>query len=310
MPHALVVANPLAGNARIAQIRRMLAAQLGPPWTYRLVCLSPGLDLHALIRREVEAGADVIVAAGGDGTVRSVAGCLVGASVPLAILPEGTANVLARDTGIPARMEAALALIKGQHDLMRLDAIEAAGSFAFMNLSIGLSAGIIRDTDSAGKRRYGMLAYIWSGAKNLLAVGTHDVTLTVDGSAYRLRASEVLVANCPTLGAKELRVPVDIQPADGTLQVIAFRARHLVDYVHVARELLLRRPRTLRHIQVFQASRQVSIEATEVLDVQADGDLIGRTPLEARLVPGAVSLVVPVGQSQGQSIAAGRTADH
>lgn len=296
MPEAVVIANPISGNARLQAIRRALDSAMRPPWTYRLHLFAPGAHVRRIVDDSIASGAACILVAGGDGTVRAVAECLVGSDVPLAILPEGTANVLAHDTGIPLHADEALALVVGPHDILQVDAIQVGRAYAFLNLSIGLSAGIIRDTHSGDKRRFGMLAYIWSGAKNLLAVGVQDVRLILDGQERRLRATEVLVANCPSLGASELRVDAAIDPADGALQVIAFRARHLVDYLVVGEELLFRRPRTRRHIQVYRVKQEVEIHTDGPRDVQADGDLIGCTPATARLVPAAIRLIVPPGR--------------
>lgn len=293
MPRAFVVANPKSGSAKIDHLRQALARQLVDPWSYEVYLLEQGRDVGPVIEKHVAAGVDVVVAAGGDGTVRAVAANLVGAEVKLGILPEGTANVLAHDTGLPTRSEDALALIAGEHDILALDAIQVGDAYAFLNLSIGLSAGIIRDTASEDKQRFGMLAYVWSGAKNLFAVGVKEVDLTLDGDGMRLRATEVQVANCPSMGVPDLRASASIHPADGVLQVIAFRARDVRDYLYVAWELLLGRRRTRRHIQVLDVHDEVTIRCREPLDVQADGDLIGCTPVTARVIPRAVRLIVP-----------------
>lgn len=296
MPKAFVVANPRSGSARIGRLREALARRLVDPWSYELYLLEEGRDVGPVIKQHVAAGVDVVVAAGGDGTVRAVAANLVGTEVKLGILPEGTANVLAHDTGLPTRLEDGLALIAGEHDILALDAIRVGEAYAFLNLSIGLSAGIIRDTASEDKQRFGMLAYVWSGAKNLFAVGVKDIDLVLDGEERNLRATEVQVANCPSMGVPDLRASASIHPADGVLQVIAFRGRDVRDYLYVAWELLLGRRRTRRHIQILDVHDEVTITCRESLDVQADGDLIGCTPVTARVVPGAVELIVPRAQ--------------
>jgi diacylglycerol kinase (ATP) len=299
MPRAFVVVNPRSGSSRVETIERALVQSLRPPWVYDLQVLTPGEDAGPLVQQQVATGVDTIIAAGGDGTVRAVADALVGTGVELAILPEGTANVVAHDAGIPLRVDEALQLVTGPHEIMDLDAIRVGQACYFLNLSIGLSAGIIRDTDTGDKRRFGIMAYVWSGARNLLAVGVKDVLLWVDGREHHLRATEVLIANCPSMGLAELRASSDIDPSDGRLQVIAFRARHLGDYVNIGRELLVHRPHARRHVQVFDVEHEVRISCPEPLDVQADGDLIGCTPIGAKVVPGAVRLVVPLGRGTG-----------
>jgi YegS/Rv2252/BmrU family lipid kinase len=287
-----VVLNPVAGNARPERVYPALSRYLAPG-SYEVYETTGEEDLPALVRERLAQGFDTFVAIGGDGTVGAVAAGLVGSLARLAIVPAGTSNLLAHDAGIPERLDDALALVVGGASIMRLDAMQLGEMYAFLNVSLGLSVGVLRDADPETKRKLGRLAYIWSGLKNLAAVGVQTVRLQVDGKPYELRASEVLVTNCPSLGAPELSLSSEIHMDDGRIEVITFRTRHLADYWGILLDLLLRRPRQRRNVRTFEVFSQVAIETDAPAQVQVDGDLIGVTPVTVQVAPGAVRLIAP-----------------
>lgn len=293
MADTFVVLNPVAGNARPQRIYAALAKHL-PAESYEVYETTGQEDLPALVRARCEEGFHTVIAIGGDGTVGSVAAGLVGTQVRLGVVPAGTGNVLAHDAGIPERLDDALALIVDGAHTMALDAMQLDDTYAFLNVSLGLSVGVLRDADPKRKRKLGRLAYVWSGIKNLAAVGIQTVQLTVDGEPCSLRASEVLVTNCPSLGAPELSLSGEVRMDDGRIEVVTFRARHLVDYIRIMLDLVLRRARQRRNVRTFQVFSEVAIETNGQAQVQVDGDLIGRqTPITVRVVPGAVRLIAP-----------------
>ncbi len=293
MARTFVVLNPVAGSVRVAKVYTALRKYL-PAGSYEVYETTGQEDLPTLVRRRVEQGCDTVIAIGGDGTVGAVAGGLVGTQARLGIVPAGTGNVLAHDAGIPDRMEEALNLIAEGANSLQLDAMQLGERYAFLNVSLGFSVEMLRGADPARKRKLGRLAYIGSALKHLAAVGVHTVHLSVDGVPHSLRASEVLVTNCPSLGAPELSLSGEVYLDDGRIEVVTFRARHLIDYVFVLLDLLLWRKHRRRNVRTFQVFSQVTIETSGPMRVQADGDLLDQgTPVCIRVVPGVVRLIVP-----------------
>ena len=301
MVRALVILNPVAGNAHPERTRETLSRRFETHFQFELYETTGKEDLPALVQEHLQDGVEIFVAVGGDGTVGSVAAALVGSDARLGIIPTGTGNIIAHDVGIPESMDEALDLILDETNIIHLDALQIDETYALLNVSIGLSVGILRDADASRKQELGRLAYVWSGLKNLAAVDVHDVHVTVDGDLHVFRASEVLVANCPSLGMPELHVANDIRPDDGRIEVVTFRTRHIGDYWRVVLDLLFQRSRKRRHIRVMEAFSEVAIEPEFPMDVQADGDLIGTTPVVVRLVPAAVALIAPHDHAQKRS---------
>jgi YegS/Rv2252/BmrU family lipid kinase len=249
------------------------------------------------VREALRAGCDLVVACGGDGTVSSVANPLIGTDTPLGIVPLGTTNVLARELGVPVDPDAALALLTGGHALALVDAMAMGpeGRACFTQLGVGLDALMIRDTGPEQKKRFGRLAYLWTAATRLAGFQPRRFLLTVDGATARPRASQVVVANAGTLGQPPLRWGPDIRPDDGVLDVCVIRARTVWDGARVAWNFVLGRHRRAPNVWYLTARREVTVATAKPkpLPVQADGEIVGQTPVTVRVRPGAVKVVVP-----------------
>jgi diacylglycerol kinase (ATP) len=250
-------------------------------------------DLTEVARVAAERGWEVVVAGGGDGTVSAVANGLVGTSSTLGILPLGTANVIAQELGIPIELEEACSLLTGPHSVARIDAMEVEGRHYYMRVGIGLDSLTIHDAKYELKRRLGRVAYYWAAFKRLMGFQPRLFRLTVDGRSSRHHASEVALANCGTMARKPLRWGPSIRPDDGRINVCIIRAWNLIDYLALGWQLILGRPRSNRHVTYLLAERTAAAAADIPLLVQGDGEIIGETPVEVKVVPGDLRVVVP-----------------
>ena len=290
------VLNPVAGQSRPEVIRRVLDRRLrGEGHCYELYETTGEENLTEVVREALGRGCDVCLAIGGDGTVAAVASALVHGDVPLAIMPVGTGNVLARELQIPRRLGRALRLLSGPHERVAIDAFLAGRRLCFLNLSVGLTSLAVYGTGQAEKRRLGRVAYVWGGLKALLGIQPQRFTVTVDGQPHQFRASDIMVANCGCIGEPILRLGKQIRMDDGQIDVCILRARHLLDYVVLVWGLLF--PLTARapKLRYLAARNEIIVEAQGQLDVQADGEPLGETPVRVRIVPRAVQIIVPIG---------------
>ena len=290
-----VVMNPKSRGGTVSEARQTLERELAAVGVAcRVHELAPGESLTDRVREAVASGCDLILAAGGDGTVSSVADALVGTETPLGIVPLGTANVLAGELGIPFDLDAACAVVAGDHALTRIDAMEMGGKHYVTQVGVGLDAVMIRDTSGEHKRRFGRVAYLWTAATRLIGIQPRRFTLTVDGSTTRARASQVLVANSGTLGSRPFRWGPDIRPDDGRLDVCIIRARTVFDFLRLGWHFVLGQHRRSPGVKYLPASRSVTIATRRPMPVQADGEIVGRTPVTVHVVPGAVRVAVPL----------------
>lgn len=291
---AFVVLNPRSGSCDAGEARRALERYLAVDGaTCRVHEPAHGEPLAELVREAVRDGCNLVVAAGGDGTVSAVADALAGTDATLGIVPLGTANVLAGELGIPLDLDAACRLLAGVHAVAAIDAMELDGTRYLTQVGAGLDAAMIRDTPGEHKRRFGRVAYVWTALRGLVGLAPRRFAVTVDGVTTRPRAVQVLVANCGTLGRRPFRWGADIRPDDGRLDVIVIRARTLLDFAVTGWHFLTGRHREAPDVSYHAATGAVTLATRTPMPVQADGEIVAQTPVTVRLVPGAVRVVVP-----------------
>jgi YegS/Rv2252/BmrU family lipid kinase len=302
--HVFAVVNPMAGSSDSSRLREALAHYFPAP---SLVCEIHETGHHdriaEVVRAAVSRGCDLVVAAGGDGTVSAVANGLCGgesqahasASVPLGIIPLGTTNVLARELTIPVDLDEAVQLLAGPHAATRIDAMQVGAACYFTQVGVGIDALMIRDTHREHKRRFGRIAYLWTAATRLLGFQPLRFVLVIDGRRQRARASQVVVANSGILGQPPFRWGPDIRPDDGRVEVCIVRARALLDYFKIGWNVLTGQHRMSPGFRYHAVRSAVRITTRRPHPVQGDGEIIGETPIDIAVVPGAVSVIVPAG---------------
>jgi diacylglycerol kinase (ATP) len=297
------VLNPRSGSCSIADVRQAIVDHLAGA-EVEIHEVAHGDDLRAIVREALARGCDPIIAAGGDGTVSAVADVLVGTPAHLVIFPLGTANVLARELGIPIELQGASRLGAGRvnpgslagqhHSIVAIDAMKIDGRHYFTQVGVGLDSLMIRDTAVEQKRRYGRLAYLKTALISLIGFQPRRFVIGFDGQTWRVKASQVLVANTGMMGGPRLRWGPEIRPDDGQLDICVVRARSLVDYLGLFWHVLRGSHRQSPNVRYQTASRSVTIEARRALPVQADGEILGNTPVVIEVVPLALKVVVPV----------------
>ena len=296
MNRTFVLVNPASGHYRAdtvgAAIERAAAAGDRRP-EFREI--SAGDSVPDIIRAAVARGFDMFVAVGGDGTVSGVVEGLDGSPLPLAIVPAGTGNLLARGLGVPLDPVAAAGLIAGEHATKTIDAMRVGTRVFVLNVGVGISSATVRDTSNADKRRFGRAAYVGTGLRKMLGFRPCRFTVTVDGRTTRVRATEVTVANCDFMGDIPWPWAPEILPDDGRLDVCLVLVPTVGESIRSGLRVMRHRRKPLPNVRWLRARRSVKIEANRMLPVQGDGDLIGETPVEVTVLPDAVRVVVPAG---------------
>ena len=284
-----IIVNPAAGNRNRALLDRVVARLRahGADVTIEET-QAPG---HAteLARAAARAGrADVIVAAGGDGTINEVARGLMGQGVPLGILPLGTANVLAIEIGLrPQADEIAAMLRSGPAELIGTGLVD--GAVFLLMAGIGYDGVVVHGIDPRLKRLWGKGAFIWSGLKEWLRGPGRDIRLVVDGREKR--AAWAIVTN-----ARHYAGPFVLAPqSDITLPGLTLFLLHDGSRFGLARflaALALGRVARLRSVEILPA-RHIDVTAPAGLAVEVDGDARGHLPLTIEQGTQFLRLVVP-----------------
>ncbi len=236
------------------------------------------------------AGVDLMVAAGGDGTVADVATGLIGSSTPLAILPAGSTNIVAQEIGVPLALGPAVQRLFGPHRIVRRDAGLVGDRYFLHMAGAGLDAHFFTMADRELKRRVGWVAYVPAAFEALRLPPTH-FTITTESERLEVVAPMVLVANGGSVIHPRITLDPSIRPDDGVFDVLVFTALDQAAIARTVARLAAFRLPGSPDMLMFKA-RQVTIESDQPVPVQLDGDVHGWTPTTMNLVPKCINLAV------------------
>jgi len=238
-----------------------------------------------LARAAAHAGAaDVLVASGGDGTSGEVMAGLIGSSLPLAILPAGTANVTALSLGLPAEADALARYILEGPAVPFRPALANGQPFLCV-ASVGVDAEAVRRVSLELKRRAGKLAYAAAGAAALAAPPPR---FEVHANGRHFEAAQMIVSRVPFYAGR-FRLFPDARPFADELNVLVVRPGGRTRLIRFAAMAALGRHEGLRSV-VRLSCEQVHVAAPAPVAAQVDGDAFGTTPVTFSLAPDAVLL--------------------
>ena len=300
-PLAAVIVNPVKIDESVRGQVVAVCTSLGwaPPLWLLTSLEDPGTG-QAMTA--VERGADVVIACGGDGTIRAVAQALTGTGVAMGMLPAGTGNLLARTLGLPTDVATATRVaLTGDDRLIDVGRLSADGDDERVFLVMagtGLDATIMESTPEALKGRVGPLAYVISGFRALRGRRAR-VTIVIDGGEPLRRSTRmVVVGNTGTLGGGVALMP-EAAIDDGRLDVVSLAPKGLLGWVAVATRVATRNHRGSRRIEHWQAN-DVVVTSDAPQQAQVDGDLIGEArELRISIDAGALVVRVPGAAARG-----------
>ncbi len=249
----------------------------------------PGVGM---CQRAVKEDCDVVIIAGGDGTVMAAVTAMASSDVPLAILPTGTGNLLARNLDLPITDEKACLeiAISGRVRAIDVASVDEDRKFAVM-AGLGFDAAIMRDAPEGLKKAVGWPAYVVSAAKHLRGRGIR-VTITIDdGKPMHRRVRTVVVGNVGKLQGNIPLLP-DAKPDDGILDVVVIATRNVIDWARVTGRVVRRAHVPDRRMERF-TGQHVLVEASHRQPRQLDGDVIEDSrSMDIRVEPGALKVMV------------------
>ncbi|MCX7859997.1 MAG: diacylglycerol kinase family lipid kinase [Chloroflexus sp.] len=288
----LIVFNPTAGHAEQLEAELEAAAQVWREqgWTVELQPTNGPGDGRRLARQAATNGYELVVAAGGDGTINEVVNGLAGSQTMLATLPLGTMNVWARELGLPLQPRAAaqtmLAWAPRAIDLGR-----AGDRYFLLMAGIGFDAAITANVRPDEKRRFGALAYVARGIEEVMRIRGTRARILLDGRPIKARVLMIVIGNSQLYGGL-VKITHRASIDDGLLDVCVIKGDNGINAIgHLI--AILRRRFSLNPDIAYYRAHSIEVITRPSLPVQVDGDPIGATPMRFSVVPSAIRALLP-----------------
>jgi len=288
----ILISNPAAKKASAKKIAAASYYLQSKGCSVEVLFTGKRGDAAVLARETINKSPSLIIAAGGDGTINEIANGIAGSEIPMAILPLGTVNVLARELGIPEDIKGALKIaLTGTPRPVTLGKILCSHLSTSVSRYFVLMAGIGYDADSVFcisetvKKFSGKSAYILGGIQALTRFSPNELTVSVDGNKFS--GYSAIIGNVSKYGGN-FRVTPDARITDPFLYICLFKGKKRIDLLRYVSGIITGRHLRFRDIEYLRAE---SVEITGNAHVQIDGDYLGMTPAKIEVVRDALRLV-------------------
>jgi YegS/Rv2252/BmrU family lipid kinase len=297
MTRAVVLGRRRPGRQIGLAIRTARRVLEGADWEVESQLVDHKRELRTAAKAAGKAGVDIVVVVGGDGAVFQVVNVVAETDVVVGIIPKGTGNLVAGNLGIPIDVEkAAKVILEGEVrriDLGRVTVGRKKRDFA-VACGIGFDAVVMDATQPDQKRRWGKLAYLANAVREGSRVRDATYELTIDGERSSMTAAQVFVANFGRM-ASVIEPRRKIVPDDGLLDVIVVEGANPAAFVRAGWEAIRQRSMgTTGGGHAFRVrARKISIKARPRQLVEADGTVLGKTPVTIEVRPDALRVMAP-----------------
>lgn len=292
MQRTLIIFNPAARGEK-ARADRERIQRLAPDAVIRTT--SAAGDAEAIAERGVEQGFDIIVAAGGDGTINEVVNGIAGSDVTLGLLPTGTMNVFATELGIPSDRTKGWDIIQ-RGETREIDLPVANDQYFVQLAGAGFDAQIVKETRLEDKRAFGPLSYLVSAAQ---IAARKPPTIHVDTvDQGRLSGSFVLIGNGRLYGGPFPLFKL-AKIDDGLLDILVFKNLGYLEIVRYLQGVLFGTHIEMPDVQYVQ-TREARVTSSGDVPVEVDGELLGNVPVLFRFAPRLLKVRVPRQRSRGR----------
>ncbi len=292
-----VIVNPAAGrgSARKWMGELEVRLSLAIASTHRIISWQiietsrPG-DATQLALEAVRGGANIVVAAGGDGTIGEIVNALVGTEVALGVIPMGTGNDFARSLGIGTDVDRAIYnLLEGVP--MAIDVGKTQGRY-FVNVAgCGFDAVVAERVNHGGRSLHGTSAYVAAVLQALISYRATQIRLTLDNEVIETKAMLCSIANARYYGGG-MRIAPDAMLTDGLFDICLLEAVGKIEFLRTFHKVFKGKHITHPAVRMLR-SKYVKVESDRPLPVLVDGEIVGTTPVEFEMVPGGLNIIGP-----------------
>ncbi len=290
-----LIFNPVSGQGNSEEELAIIRQEIEAVSELTVLETTPEIEAQQLAEEAVRAGADCIIASGGDGTVSAAAGALIDTDICLGIVPRGTANAIAAAFGIDTDVRSACQTILNGIP-RKIDMASCNGAPLMLLAGIGLEADVISQANRQLKNKIGSAAYILSAFRQVRELSFFKVELETSDKIISVEASGITVANVAPATSVLAQGPSDVLPYDGLLDITIFAPEGTGGAIAASYSLfqsaLNKRSTKRQDVGYFRAS-SVKITTDPVQKVVVDGEIVGDTPVEIHCMEKGVTLMTP-----------------
>lgn len=288
----IIIYNPAARRASTVKIDAARSFLISRGYTPEVLCTGKSGDAETFARQAVDQKAHLVIAAGGDGTINEVMNGMAFSEVPVAVIPLGTTNVLAREIYRDRSLDTILEyIVSGKPKQVSLGqitcysaGIQVSRYFCLM-AGIGFDGQTVRDVNLLLKKRTGPGAYVLSGLRTLLSYAPAEISLSIDGRAVQGYAA--IIGNISRYGG-DFKITPDARIDEPSLYVCVFQGKKRTDLLRYVFMMPFGRHIKAQDVLYLRAE-EITISGSSA--IQIDGDYLGTTPAKITVAKDVVRLI-------------------
>jgi diacylglycerol kinase (ATP) len=245
------------------------------------------------IASKLDGKVDLVAVYGGDGTVARVAQEMIGKDIPMAVLPGGTANVIAKEFGIPMELREAIELITHNNGskIKLIDTGVCNGKPFIIRVSFGIMADMVSHTNRKMKDSFGQLAYGITAINDLLELPLRTYYLKVDGKKIKQKGVSLCITNIGNIGITDFNILPDIKTDDGFFDLVLLSQADIISLLRMAGSILFQLDSSV--LKRWKC-KEISIDLKRKQSLIIDDEEVRARHIQISLVPKSLKILVPV----------------
>lgn len=292
MDKIIAILNPISGCCECERLNLHLEEEFKDE-DISVWQTTPTCGAKELAQNAVKKNPDIIIACGGDGTISQIIPYIINTPIKLGIIPVGTGNLLAFNLGIPPDTKKAISIIKDR--IYEKTDIGMINNIYFSSIAgCGFDAYIVNKTSPEKKREIGIIAYFIEGVKQALKTPHIKFKMVIDGKKIiKAKAVTILIANKAHIFGEYLSVIPKVLQNDSKLDIVVVSPISFWGYFKIVWCFFTKQHcEKSRRLQYFQA-KTIDIISHPKIFVQADGEIIGQTPVKAHIIKEGINVIIP-----------------
>ena len=297
MTKIAIILNPTSGRGRGGKLREVIcklmnsAANASPhPIEWKILQTTARGDATRLAKHASDEGANIVAAAGGDGTCGEVVNGIAGGRAAFGVIPVGTGNDFARTIGVYGDLETAIDNLFSNH--ARMVDLGKIGNRWFLNVAgCGFDAKVAERVNRGYRHLNDSMAYVAGVLQTLISFKSPHFILTMDGSTYESDGMLCTIANASSYGGG-MRVAPQAEIDDGVLDICFLKHAGRIEFLRAFPRVFKGEHVTHPKVRMFRAMRG-RVETIPPMPILVDGEVIGETPVDFEIVPHILKVMTP-----------------